>query len=316
MPEQLLERSLSAERPPPLVEAAATAAKPVTRRQRNPGRYLLILPLVEWLAVFLVLPYVFILCQSFFRSDEFGRVIYEVNLDSYVKIFTNPLYYGTLLRTLGFALVVACCCVLLSLPLAYYIAFRVQKHKTLLYTLIVLPFWISYIVRAYAWKIILGQNGILNTFLVTTGLSDAPLEFLLYSDVSTVICLVHIFTPFVAIPVYTAFEQIPRSLLEASKDLGADSLTTFRPVVFPLALPGVISGGTFALVLTMGDFLAPLLLGGPRTIFISNIVQNLFGTSNDKPLGTAVGIVMLLLVVVILEISSRVERRYSSFKSS
>jgi spermidine/putrescine transport system permease protein len=314
MPEQLLERSLAAERTAPLSEDAAAAAKPAVRR-RGWGRYLLILPLVGWLTVFLVLPYVFILCQSFFRSDEFGRVIYEVNFDSYVKIFTNPLYYGTLLRTLGFALVVAAGCVLLSLPLAYYIAFRVQKHKTLLYTLIVLPFWISYIVRAYAWKIILGQNGILNTFLVTTGLADAPLEFLLYSDVSTVICLVHIFTPFVAIPVYTAFEQIPKSLLEASRDLGANGFTTFRRVVLPLALPGIISGGTFALVLTMGDFLAPLLLGGPRTIFISNIVQNLFGTSNDKPLGSAVGIVMLLLVVVILEISSRVEKRYSSFKS-
>ncbi len=314
MPEQLLERSLAAERTAPLSEDAAAAAKPAVRR-RGWGRYLLILPLVGWLTVFLVLPYVFILCQSFFRSDEFGRVIYEVNFDSYVKIFTNPLYYGTLLRTLGFALVVAAGCVLLSLPLAYYIAFRVRKHKTLLYTLIVLPFWISYIVRAYAWKIILGQNGILNTFLVTTGVADAPLEFLLYSDVSTVICLVHIFTPFVAIPVYTAFEQIPKSLLEASRDLGANGFTTFRRVVLPLALPGIISGGTFALVLTMGDFLAPLLLGGPRTIFISNIVQNLFGTSNDKPLGSAVGIVMLLLVVVILEISSRVEKRYSSFKS-
>jgi spermidine/putrescine transport system permease protein len=258
---------------------SGVATGALTRLTSLPGwlwnRYLLILPLILWLTVFLVLPYLFILCQSFFRSDEFSRVIYDVNLDSYIRIFTNPLYYGTLLRTLGFALSVACCCVLLSLPLAYFIAFKVRKNKTLLYTLIVLPFWISYIVRAYAWKIILGQNGILNTFLVSIGVTNEPLESLLYSDVSTVICLVHIFTPFVAIPVYTAFEQIPKSLIEASKDLGADSFTTFRRVIFPLALPGVISGGTFALVLTMGDFLAPLLLGGPETLFISNIVRSL-----------------------------------------
>lgn len=147
------------------------------------------------------------------------------------------------------------------------------------------------------------------------GLTDQPLEFLLYSDFSIIICLVHIFTPFVAIPIYTAFEQIPKSLIEASHDLGSGSVQTFLKVVFPLGLPGIISGGTFAFVLTMGDFLAPVLLGGPNTILISNIVQNLFGTSNDKPLGSALGIVILVLVAILLEISVRFENKYSSFKS-
>lgn len=273
------------------------------------------MPLVLWLLLFLILPYTFILVQSFLKTDDFGKVIYEFNLESYIKIFTNELYYKTLGKTFGFAIVVSIICVLLSLPLAYFIAFKVTRHKTILYALITLPFWMSYIVRAYAWKIILGQNGVLNSFLVATGISDAPLEFLLYSNFSTILCLVHIFTPFVAIPIYTAFEQIPKSLIEASKDLGAGSWTTFRRVIFPLALPGIISGGTFALVLTMGDFLAPFLLGGPNTLFISNIVQNLFGTSNDKPLGSAVGIVMLIMILIVLEISQRLEKKYSSFSS-
>jgi spermidine/putrescine transport system permease protein len=207
--------------------------------------------------------------------------------------------------------------VVVSLPLCYFIAFKVQStsSKTMLYTLIVLPFWVSYIVRAYAWKIILGQFGILNGFLMYAGIIREPLSFILYSDFATIICLVYIFTPFVAIPIYTAFEQIPKSLIEASKDLGAGSLTTLFRVIIPLSLPGIISGATFALVLTMGDFLAPILLGGPNTLFISNIVQNLFGTSNDKPLGSALGIVILALIVVLLEISSYFERKYSSFKS-
>jgi spermidine/putrescine transport system permease protein len=197
--------------------------------------------------------------------------------------------------------------------MAYYIAFKVKKNKTLLYTLIVLPFWISYIVRAYAWKIILGENGILNSFFINIHLTDKPFSFLLYSNFSVLICLIHIFTPFVAIPIYTAFEQIPKPLIEASKDLGAGSFATLRKVILPLALPGIISGGTFALVLTMGDFLAPLLLGGPNTLFVSNIVQNLFGTSNDRPLGSTLGIVILGVIFLVLEGSSLVEKKYSTY---
>ena len=279
------------------------------------SKYLLILPLCIWLLFFMVLPYTFILAQSFLETDMFGKVLYNFNLNSYTKIFTSELYYSTLLRTFGFAIIVAVLSIILSLPLAYYIAFKAKKHKTLLYSIIVLPFWVSYIVRAYAWKIILGQTGILNSFLISIGLIDAPLEFLLYSDFATIVCLVYILTPFVAIPIYTSLEQIPKNLIEASKDLGANSWITFCKVIFPLGLPGIISGGTFALVLTMGDFLAAFLLGGPQTLLISNIITNLFGTSNDRPLGSAVGIVILVLILILLEISGKFEKKYSTFKS-
>lgn len=284
--------------------------------KKNRSKYFLLAPLVIWLLLFLLLPYFFVLVQSFLKSDDFGNVVYDVNVDSYEKIFANSLYYSTIFYTFLYAVLVAVICIVISLPLAYYISFKVRKNKLLLYSLIVLPFWVSYIVRAYAWKIILGENGILNSLLMKTGITSHPVEQFLYSTFSTIVCLVYILTPFVAIPIYTAMEQIPKSLVEASKDLGAGSFTTFRRVIFPLALPGIISGGTFALVLTMGDFLAPLLLGGPKTLFISNIVQNLFGTSNDKPLGSAVGIIILLLILVVLEISSYFEKKYSSFKTN
>jgi spermidine/putrescine transport system permease protein len=131
-----------------------------------------------------------------------------------------------------------------------------------------------------------------------------------------VIGLVHIFTPFVLMPIYTAFEHIPRPLIEASQDLGAGRFTTFRRVVLPLALPGIIAGATFAFVLTLGDFLAVTLLGGPNTLMISNVVQNLFGTSDDRPLGSAIGIVMLIVVVALLEVASRAERSMGSVTSA
>jgi spermidine/putrescine transport system permease protein len=279
---------------------------------KKANKYFLLAPLLLWLFLFLVMPYCFILTQSVLTTDDFGKVIYHFNLDSYIKIFTNPLYYETLIRTFIYAIIVALACILLSLPLAYFIAFKVQKHKSFYYTLIVLPFWMSYIVRAYAWKIILGEQGIFNSSLLNLGLIDKPLRFVLYSDFSVILCLIYIFLPFVCIPIYTSFEQISKSLVEASKDLGANSWKTFWKVIFPLILPGVISGGTLALVLTLGDFLAASLLGGPNTLFISNIVQNLFGTSNDKPLGSAVGVVLLVLVFLLLEFSSRYEKKHET----
>ncbi|MCI4443968.1 MAG: ABC transporter permease [Lentimicrobium sp.] len=279
---------------------------------KKANKYILLTPLLLWLFLFLVMPYFFILTQSVLTTDDFGKVIYHYNLDSYIKIFTNPLYYETLTRTFIYAIIVALACILLSLPLAYFIAFKVQKHKSFYYTLIVLPFWMSYIVRAYAWKIILGEQGIFNSSLMNLGIIDKPLRFVLYSDFSVILCLIYIFLPFVCIPIYTSFEQISKSLVEASKDLGANSWKTFWKVIFPLILPGVISGGTLALVLTLGDFLAASLLGGPNTLFISNIVQNLFGTSNDKPLGSAVGVVLLVLVFLLLEFSSRYEKKHET----
>lgn len=279
---------------------------------KKANKYILLAPLLLWLFLFLVMPYFFILTQSVLTTDDFGKVIYHFNLDSYIKIFTNPLYYETLTRTFIYAIIVALACILLSLPLAYFIAFKVQKYKSFYYTLIVLPFWMSYIVRAYAWKIILGEQGIFNSSLMNLGIIDKPLRFVLYSDFSVILCLIYIFLPFVCIPIYTSFEQISKSLVEASKDLGANSWKTFWKVIFPLILPGVISGGTLALVLTLGDFLAASLLGGPNTLFISNIVQNLFGTSNDKPLGSAVGVVLLVLVFLLLEFSSRYEKKHET----
>lgn len=269
----------------------------------------LVVPPALWLFLFLVLPYLALFVQSFLGSDDYGNVVWRPTLEHYGRFFSKPVYYNTLLATFEIAAIVTVCAVLLSVPLAYVIAFKVKKHKSLVYTLVIVPLWVSYIVRAYAWKIILGREGILNSFLQYTGLTDGPIDAFLYSKAAVIIGLVHIFTPFVLMPVYTAFEHIPRPLVEASKDLGAGRFTTFFRIVLPLALPGVIAGGTFAFVLTLGDFLAVFLLGGPDTLMISNVVQNLFGTSDDRPLGSAIGIVMLVVVIFILDMTGRAERR-------
>jgi spermidine/putrescine transport system permease protein len=180
--------------------------------------------------------------------------------------------------------------------------------------MVIIPLWVSYMVRAYAWKIILGQDGILNSFLLAIKVIDKPMEVFLYSPFAVVLALTHIYTPWVLMSIYTSLEHIPRSLVEASKDLGAGRFRTFIKVVLPLSLPGVVAGATFAFVLTMGDFLAPQLLGGTSSMMVSNMVYSLFGVANNWPLGSAIGIITLIVVIGILQLTHRMEQRGSSFE--
>jgi spermidine/putrescine transport system permease protein len=276
-------------------------------------------PVVIWLFFFLLVPYINLLLYSFWKNDIFN-VIHEFTLENYSKFFTSGFGtnapYMVLLDTLRIAVIVTVFTVIISFPLAYFINFKVKKHKQILYMLAIIPLWISYVMRAYSWRIILGTNGILNSLLIWLGVTDQPLEIFLYSDVSVVIAMVHIYTPFVLMPMYTAMEQIPKNLIEASKDLGMNRIRTFLRVVVHLSLPGVITGSTYAFALSMGDFLAPNLLGGPTSSTkISNIVQMQFGTSNNWPYGAAIAVIILILVLIMLTLTGRLEKHFSRLEA-
>ncbi|HEY2420110.1 MAG TPA: ABC transporter permease [Neobacillus sp.] len=283
-------------------------------RRLKPRLLLLLIPPLVWLSVFLFAPYFTLFLNSFWKVD-FGTIVHTFTWENYLKFFTNELYFGTLLKTLKIASFVTVFSIILSYPLAYYINFKVKKHKQLMYTLVIIPLWVSYLVRAYAWKIVLGQDGILNNVLMTIGIIHKPLEIFLYSPYAVVLALTHIYTPWVLMSIYTSLEHIPRNLQEASKDLGAGRFRTFLKITLPLSLPGVIAGATFAFVLTMGDFLAPQLLGGTSSMMISNVVYSLFGVANNWPLGSTIGIVTLILVLLILEVTHRLEKKASSFEN-
>ena len=165
--------------------------------------------------------------------------------------------------------------------------------------------------RGYAWKTILGTDGVLNGFLQYLHITRHPVEFFLYSPFAVVLTLTHIYTPFTFLPIYASLEHVPRNLIEASHDLGASPAKTFLRVILPLSLPGVLAGATFAFVLSLGDFLAPLLVGGSSGIMISNIVVTLFGAAYDWPKGAAISLCMLVIVVGILFVTERIERKYS-----
>jgi len=269
------------------------------------------LPPLLWVAVFLLVPYALLFCYSFWSVSPAQVIVHSWSLDNYRELFRVNVYLQTLFRSMWIAARVTIFSLLLGYPLAYYLSFRAGKRKDLLYQLVIIPLWVSYLVRAYAWKTILGSDGVLNTLLQYVHLTKHPLEFLLYSPFAVVLTLTHIYTPFAFLPIYASLEHIPRSLLEASHDLGGSPFQTFWRVIFPLSIPGVLAGATFAFVLSLGDFLAPLLLGGPSGIMISNIVVSLFGAAYNWPLGAAISLCMLMLVVGLLFLSEKLEKKWS-----
>jgi len=266
------------------------------------------IPPLAWVAAFLLIPYVFLFCNSFWTVTG-QTVVHEWTMANYRELLRNSMYGDVLARSARIAGTVTMLSVLVGFPLAYYISFHCSRRKELLYQLVIIPLWVSYLVRAYAWKTILGSDGVLNSLLQFLHLSHEPVGFLLYSPLAVLITLTHIYVAFAFLPIYASLEQIPRNLIEAARDLGASGPRMFWTVVFPLSLPGLIAGATFAFVLSLGDFLSPLLVGGPSGIMISNIVVSLFGAAFNWPLGAAVSLSLLLLVLTLLWVTERAEHR-------
>jgi spermidine/putrescine transport system permease protein len=267
------------------------------------------IPPALWVSVFLLVPYAILLCYSFWSVSSQQVIVHNWNLQNYLQLVRNPIYLTVLFRSMRIAGAVTLLALVLGYPLAYYLSFHAAGRKDLLYQLVIIPLWASYLVRGYAWKTILGSDGVLNGFLQYLHITQHPVESLLYSPFAVVLTLTHIYTPFTFLPIFASLEHVPRNLVEASHDLGASPWATFRRVILPLSLPGVLAGATFAFVLTLGDFLAPLLVGGPSGIMISNIVVSLFGAAYNWPLGAAISLCMLLLVAGLLFSTERLERK-------
>ena len=268
------------------------------------------LPPLLWVGIFLLLPYALMFAHSFWTVRD-GFVVHHWTLQNYAKLFQKPIYAQVLFRSMRIAAGVTLLSLLLGYPVAYFMSFHAGIRKDLLYQLVIVPLWVSYLVRGYAWKTILGSEGVLNGLLQYLHITHEPVSFFLYSPFAVVLMLTHIYTPFVFLPLYASLEHIPRNLIEASHDLGATPRATFLRVILPLSLPGLLAGATFAFVLTLGDFLAPQLVGGPSSIMIANIVQSLFGTAYDWPLGAAISVLILVLTISLLFLAEHFEKRWS-----
>ncbi len=269
------------------------------------------LPPLAWVVLFLLTPYLLLFLYSFWSVTPSQQIVRSWNLQNYVELLRVPVYFQVLLRSMRIATSVMLLSLLLGFPLAYYVSFQAGKKKHLLYQLVIIPLWVSYLVRAYAWKTILGSDGVLNTLLQYLHITHHSQGYLLYSPLAVILTLTHIYTPFTFLPIYAALEHIPRKLVEASHDLGATPTQTFWRVIVPLSIPGVVAGATFSFVLSLGDFLASLLVGGPSGVMISNIVVSLFGAAYNWPLGAAISACMMILVLALLFATERLEKKWS-----
>lgn len=265
---------------------------------------------LAWIVLFMLVPYGVLATYSFWIK-KYPTFVPAFQFGNYATLLTDPQYVQVLLRTMKISVLVCIATLLLAYPFAYYLVFRCRSAqlRLWLYMAVIAPLWISYLLRAYVWKTILGTEGVLNSFLMWAGVISEPSSVFLYNQTSMVLTLTYMFLPFMVMPIYTALEKIPRNLGEASSDLGMGPWRSFWLVTLPLSMPGIVAGTTLTFCLTFGDFVAPFLVGGPDGSMIANTITTQFGSALNWPLGSALSVVMLILVLGLVSLGDRFERR-------
>lgn len=259
----------------------------------------LISPVAAYAVLLLAAPMGAVLLFSFWTQD-FLSLDTTLTLANYREILADPIYRVLMLRSIKVAAAATLVTVITAFPIAYYVSFHVApERKALWIFLITIPFWISYLIRVFLWKVILGFNGVINASLTGIGLIDEPLTFILYNTNAVVITLAHAFAPFAILPIYVALERIDRSLLEAARDLGESALGTFRRITLPLAMPGVVAAMLIVFIPTVGDYVTPRLVGGPEGLMIANMIQTQFLRLDNAPLGAALAVTAMVLVAAL-----------------
>lgn len=264
-------------------------------RSETARGYSLLSPSLLFLALAILIPFGILVVMSFWTAQGFDFDT-SFSTANYERFAERPIYGALLSRSLWISSMVTFFTVMLCYPMAYYVAFHVHRHKMLWIVLMTLPFWTSYLLRVFAWKVVLGYEGVINSALMSFGLIEAPLEFLLYSQQAVIITLAHAWAAFAILPLYVSLEKIDKSLLEAATDLGDGPARRFFRVTLPLSLPGVISASLLIFIPTTGDYITPALLGGPDGAMIGNLIQKQFGPINNWPMGAALSIILMLCI--------------------
>ncbi len=268
------------------------------------GAWLLLAPLAAWLLLFVVAPTVLLVVISFCERDFIGRTVYHFTWVNYVRA-CSPVYLTILLRSVGYAALTTVACLVAGYPLAYFIARRPPRVRAWLLVLVMTPFWTSFLIRTYAWIIILAHDGLLNGLLVAARVLVEPAD-LLYTPGAVLLGLVHNYLPFMVLPIYTSIEKLDRSLVEAAHDLGAGPWRAFRDVTWPLTLPGVVGGAMLVFIPAVAMFAIVTLMGGGSTELVGNTIQKQFTTGRNQPFGAALGTLLLLIFLTAFALAAKV----------
>jgi len=277
----------------------------------NVKAYSLLFPALILVILAMASPMLLTVVTSFHTQVSMIEIDTTLTLDRYRDFFSRPVYPMLLARSIKISFFVTLVTLITTYPLAYYIAFYVKKNKMLWIVLMTLPFWTSYLLRVFSWKVILGHKGVINSALMASGMIGEPLSFLIYSQTAVVLTLAHAWAAFAILPLYVSLDKIDKSLLEASYDLGNTKFETFWRVTFPLSLPGVIGAILIIFIPTVGDYVTPQLVGGTDGRMLSNMIQSLFGRANNFPLGAASAVLMLLSVSFVALVVTYITRKVS-----
>lgn len=270
----------------------------------------LIAPPLGYAVLVMAAPLLTIVAYSFLK-DGYLTVIREFTLENYRAVWSDPIFHKIMLRSLGVAALVTLVTVVLAFPVAYFLSFVVSPgRKSMWLFLITIPFWTSYLIRVFLWKVILGYNGVVNSGLKSLGLIEQPLSFLLYNVNSMVMTLAHAYAPFAILPIYIALEKIDRALLEAGRDLGESRAMTFWRVTLPLAMPGVVAAALIVFIPTIGDYVTPALIGGGKIPMIANMIQSQMLDQDNRPMGSALAVTAMLIVAILSLVFVALNRRF------
>lgn len=265
-------------------------------RRKQTHLLFLLLPATIWLILFFTVPLLIVLLYSFLERGTYGDVIGIFTLSNYQRLFSE-IYWGILWRSLWLAFLTTVACLIMGYPLAFFIATRPPRWRNALLLLVIIPFWTNFLVRTYAWMVLLRNEGTINVVLQSLHLIQEPLT-LLFTPLAVIIGLIYGYLPFMVLPLYSAIERLDFSYIEAAQDLGANDLRTFWRVVLPLTLRGIIAGSILVFIPAIGAFVTPDILGGAKTMMIGNLIQNQFLKARDWPFGSALSVLLMILILI------------------
>ena len=257
-------------------------------------------PVTLWLAFFVAIPLLYVFLMSFCSLDENYNVVFSFTLDNYARLF-DASYISIYLQSLLIAFLTTVICLVVTYPFAFLIARTLSKYKAVFYMLVIIPFWTNSLIRIYGWRTFLGANGWLNNTLTAMGIIDKPLD-LLFTKGTTILGMVYCLLPYMVLPLYTAIEKLDKNLLEASADLGARKLTTYRKIVIPLTASGIFSGSIMVFIPCLGLFFVSDILGGGNSDIIGNLIERQFQSGNNWPLGSALSIILIAVTLLLVKL--------------
>lgn len=261
-------------------------------------------PYLLWLGIFILIPLILVGYFAFTTGDSQNLQTFSFSIDNFKRFFT-PIYLNVLYKSVNLALISTIICFLIGYPLAYIISKEKPRIRNVMILLVVIPMWMNFLLRTYAWLTLLGKNGIISKALSLIGLNNVQL---LYNDTTVLLGMVYNFLPFMILPIFSVLIKMDNRLLEAARDLGANSRTVFRKIVFPLSLPGVVTGITMVFIPAVSTFVISALLGGNKSTLIGNLIEQQFRYTNDWHFGSAMSIILMIFILIAIAFSSKFDK--------